>query len=426
MKILGIVVEYNPFHNGHLYHLEEARKMVKPDVTVAVMSGNFVQRGEPAIISKYARCEVAIDQGVDLVLELPTIFSIQDAGGFALGSVWTLELISATHMVFGSETADLGILKTTADILIHEPEDYTSSLKAHLKKGLSFPNARKYALRDFLAKEFGSLSERIEEIGRSNNILGLEYITAIKLLGSQIDIGVVKRVGADDTETEFTGEFSSATAIRNMLVAEEWESVKQSVPEASYAALRREFSSGRGPVTPESLETAIISLIRASTREKLSAIYGFGEGLDARFKFCADRCVALHDFLDCIKTKRFTRTRISRTVLNAVFGIEPTFVKESRACGPQFLRVLGFNNRGREFLSCIKKGLSVPLITTPSMWKKLLAKSQKREPGIDAALFKKQLFLDFRASSLFEFLFPQRDTINGIMDFREPVQYREE
>ena len=426
MKILGIVVEYNPFHNGHLYHLEEARKMVKPDVTVAVMSGNFVQRGEPAIINKYARCEVAIDQGVDLVIELPTIFSIQDAGGFALGSVWTLDLIFATHMVFGSETADLEMLKTTADVLIHEPDDYTSSLKTHLKKGLSFPNARKFALRDFLAREFGPLSERIEEIGRSNNILGLEYITAIKLLGSQIDVSVVKRVGADDTETEFTGEFSSATAIRNMIAAEEWDRVKQSVPETSYAALRREFSAGRGPVTPESLETTIISLIRANTREKFSGIYGFGEGLDARFKFCADRCTALHDLLDCIKTKRFTRTRISRTILNAVFGIEPTFVKKSRACGPQFLRVLGFNNRGREFLSYVKKDLSVPLITTASMWKKLLAKSQKGNLEIDAALFKEQLFLDFRASSLFGFLCPQRNTVDGIMDFTEPVRYREE
>ncbi len=426
MRILGIVVEYNPFHKGHLYHLNEARELVAPEVTIAVMSGNFVQRGEPAIVNKYARCEVALSEGVDLVLEIPAVYAIQDAGGFALGSVWTLEHLGVTDIVFGSETADLKMLETTAGVLILEPPDYKESLKAYLKDGLSFPNARKFALRDYLAREFGALSERIEEIGRSNNILGLEYITAIKLLGSNMKPGVVKRVGADDTEKVFTGEFSSATAIRQMIRSDEWNKVALSVPAKSMEILRKEIAAGRGPVFPERIQDLLVPFARATPREDLSRLYGFSEGLDARFKSCADNSTTLEEFVDCVKTKRFTRTRICRTILNAVFSIRPRLVEKSRALGPQYLRVLGFNEKGRAFLSDVKKQLSIPMITTPSLWKKLLKKSQRDGPDIDVELFKEQLFLDFRASSLYAFLCPQRSAIKGIMDFKEPVRYREE
>lgn len=217
LKVLGIVVEYNPFHNGHLHHLKEAKTLINPDYTIAVMSGNFVQRGEPAILDKFSRAEIAVNMGVDVVLELPFVYCIQDASGFATGAIGVLERTNVvTDIVFGSESSNLEVLDKISNILYEQPKNFKKLLNKNLKKGLSFPNARKFALVEHL--ESSNYEHNVLDIlEQSNDILGLEYLNALKLYNSKIVPHTIQRIKAEYNQKEFTGEISSATAIRNLI-----------------------------------------------------------------------------------------------------------------------------------------------------------------------------------------------------------------
>jgi predicted nucleotidyltransferase len=205
LAIFSSIVEYNPFHHGHLYHLNKIKEFRDCEAVVVIMSGNFVQRGEPAIIDKWSRTEAALKNGVDLVIELPFVYSIQDARGFAYGAVSTLDKTGVIDkLVFGSESSKTKELKDVAKVLLNEPNELKTGIKKYLKEGLSFPNARKYALRDYLKKDTSIL-------GRSNDILGLEYIYTLMKLGSRIEPITIKRVGANYNDKELSKIHSSAT-----------------------------------------------------------------------------------------------------------------------------------------------------------------------------------------------------------------------
>ncbi|OAA31321.1 hypothetical protein AT15_07440 [Kosmotoga arenicorallina S304] len=398
MSVLGLVVEYNPFHNGHLYHLQKAKELTDPEVTVAVMSGNFVQRGEPAIIDKYARAEVALRAGIDLVVQLPLIYSIQDAGGFALGSIWTLDLLKVSDVVFGSESDNLKLLKRLAQIVVEEPQLYLERLKVHLKSGVSFPNARKYALRDYLALNYPGELPDIEEASSSNNILGLEYLAAIKKLGSTIRPHSIKRQGADYNDPEFKGSFSSATAIREMVLRGETERLKETVPDFSREILLREIKD-KGAITLQSMEKLLMGLLRTTSRDEYAQYYGFVEGLDARFERCAESTSGIFDFLECVKTKRFTFTRIKRLVMNLLFKLTDEIVKNSWEKGPQYIKVLGFNEKGRAYLSSIKKNLGLPLITAAAQGKNFSRISSYE--GVNLTVFREQFQRDLMGAAVY-------------------------
>ncbi|NLI09043.1 MAG: nucleotidyltransferase [Thermotogaceae bacterium] len=425
MKALGLVVEYNPFHYGHLYHLEKSKDLVKPDVTVAVMSGNFVQRGEPAIVEKFARAEAALKQGIDLVVELPVVYSLQDAGGFATGAIWTLDRIGVTDLVFGSETDDTELLKRVSKVLIEEPEYYRDLLKKHLKKGHSFPNARKYALRDFIHIEDGSLSHRIEEIGSSNNILGVEYLRAIDEIGSKIEPLSIKRVGSSYTEEQHRGKFSSATAIRKLIQKGDIESASQAIPKESFDIILREIRSGRGPVFKEDVESFFISFYRLLSRDDYNRYYGFVEGLDARFQECS-LSGSLEEYLHCVKSKRFTLSRIRRLMYYPVFRFTDNLIRKSNEFGPQYIRVLGFNEKGRNHLSNIKHSMKIPIITTASLWRKVVDGALKKEMKIDADLLEAQLERDFAAVRFYASLFKYPESRSRCSDLLSRVIYNEE
>ncbi|MFN3328428.1 MAG: nucleotidyltransferase family protein, partial [Fervidobacterium pennivorans] len=294
MKVLGIVVEYNPFHYGHLHHLKESIKLVNPDYVVAVMSGNFCQRGEPAIVNKYARAKIALLNGVDLVLELPTVYAIQDAGGFALGSVGILHKTGVvTDIVFGSESGDIEFLKKVAHILVNQTPEFQTEFKKQLKMGFSYPNARKYAL-------MGILSEEVAKLSKSNDILGVEYVKALMKFNSSIEPNIIKRIGADDNDPEFKGKLSSATAIRKVIRAGQFETAKDAIPPTTYEILKEEFSKGRGPVFWEYLEF-VIAMFRKMKREDFEKIYSFNEGLDLRFFEAAKNTGDLKSFVEKVK-----------------------------------------------------------------------------------------------------------------------------
>lgn len=423
MKVLGVIVEYNPFHNGHLYHLTMAKEIVKPDYVVAVMSGNFCQRGEPAIIDKFSRAEIALMNGVDVVFELPFVYAVQDAGGFARGAVWSLHNTNVvTDIVFGSESADLNFLQKIAEVMVKQPDPFPVLMKEELKKGHSFPNARKYALMKYfeLTKEMDP--KEVLKIEKSNDILGVEYIRSLMILNSNIRPHVVKRVGAEDRDERFQGKFSSATAIRKCISEGDWEKVTKAVPTSSLKIISREMNEGRGPVFLQQMEPLILSKLRLMDRSQLQKLHGFDEGLDKRFVDCAHKTTSLEDFFSCVKSKRFTFSKIRRLCLYALFGVTSEFVEKSNEFGPQYLRVLGFSSKGRELLSKMKKVSRVPIISLCSLYRRVLEQALKKPERfqLDPELFEQQLFYDIKATAIHSLLFPKQSERVGDRDFKVP------
>ncbi len=424
LKVLGIIVEYNPFHNGHLYHLNCAKEIVKPDYTIAVMSGSFCQRGEPAIIDKFSRAQIALLNGVDVVFELPFVYAVQDAGGFAKGAIWLLEKTGVvTDIVFGSESANIDFLTKIATVMIDQPEPFPQLMKEELKKGHSFPNARKYALLRYfdLTKEMDP--KEVLKIEKSNDILGVEYIRSLKELKSDMKVHVVKRIGAEDKDIDFRGKFSSATAIRKMIIDGQWDKVTQAVPETSLKIISRELNEGRGPVTLQQLEQILLARIRLMRREDLQKLYGFSEGIDLRFIECASKFGELEQFLSCVKAKRFTMSKIRRLLLYSLFNISQEFLSRCNESGPQYLRILGFNSKGRQLLSVIKRKSTIPVLSVCSLYRKVLQKVLKDKTGrfsVDPELFEKQLLLDVQSTSVHSLLFVNKSERSADRDFHIP------
>ncbi|OQX58010.1 MAG: hypothetical protein B5M49_02635 [Thermotoga sp. 4484_232] len=426
MRVLGIVVEYNPFHNGHLFHLQKAKELIKPDYTIAVMSGNFCQRGEPAIIDKFSRAEIALKMGVDVVFELPTVYAIQDAGGFARGAIGVLDGTGVvTDIVFGSESNDIEFLKKIAEILHEQPDLYNQFLHEELKKGYSFPNARKYALMRYVEELKIMDPEKVRLIERSNDILGLEYVRAILDLGSSITPHTIKRVGADYKEEEFKGRLSSATSIRKLIRERKMDLVRESVPEESFEVIRRELEEGRGPVFLEDMEKLLLGIMRLKDRDDFSKLYGFSEGLDERFYRFSRISSSIGEFMEKVKSKRFTFTRIRRLMLYVLFEMRKDFVERSNEKGPQYLRILGFTESGRNLLSKMKKASKLPIVSTVSLYRKVLEKALKdeeRNMDVDPELFEEQLLLDIKATNVHSLFFKSDREKKGERDFRiQPI-----
>ena len=426
MRVLGIVVEYNPFHNGHLFHLQKAKELIKPDYTIAVMSGNFCQRGEPAIIDKFSRAEIALKMGVDVVFELPTVYAIQDAGGFARGAIGVLDGTGVvTDIVFGSESNDIEFLKKIAEILHGQPDLYNQFLHEELKKGYSFPNARKYALMRYVEELKIMDPEKVRLIERSNDILGLEYVRAILDLGSSITPHTIKRVGADYKEEEFKGRLSSATSIRKLIRERKMDLVRESVPEESFEVIRRELEEGRGPVFLEDMEKLLLGIMRLKDRDDFSKLYGFSEGLDERFYRFSRISSSIGEFMEKVKSKRFTFTRIRRLMLYVLFEMRKDFVERSNEKGPQYLRILGFTESGRNLLSKMKKASKLPIVSTVSLYRKVLEKALKdeeRNMDVDPELFEEQFLLDIKATNVHSLFFKSDREKKGERDFRiQPI-----
>ncbi|PNR95726.1 nucleotidyltransferase [Petrotoga sp. 9PWA.NaAc.5.4] len=427
MKVLGVIVEYNPFHNGHLYHLQQSKALINPDYVVAVMSGNFVQRGEPAIIDKVSRSEIAVKMGIDIVFELPFVYSIQDASGFAVGAIGTLERTGVvTDIAFGSESSDLETLKNISDILTNQPKKFKKLLNKHLKEGLSFPNARKYALNEYLESLYAE-KNIIDILEKSNDILAIEYLNSLKLYNSEIIPHTIKRIKAEYNEKNFTGEISSATAIRAIIQKNDFELIKKALPEVSYEILRREISLKKAPIFFEDMRDMILAKLRMMKREELLEIDGIKEGLDRRFLDCSNSSSTLFELLECVKTKRFTLTRLKRTLLKIFFNLKENEVRRYDKYGPQYLRVLAFNNKGQKLLNHIKKVSKYPLITTPSKYKRIYYKLNNDCLKTDKKyisypeIFLTQIEYDFLATNIYSLLYKDYNLANSEIDIKKTV-----
>ena len=311
MKLLAVICEYNPFHNGHHFQLNTQKELLGADGIIGVMSGSFVQRGEPALLDKWARTEMALSSGVDLVLELPVLYSLMSAEGFARGGVSLLSALGVSGcLAFGSECGDASLLMEEAKLC--QSEAYKIALQKALSAGESYPKACQQALDSVR----GTACPDAEN--RPNDILGIEYCKAILETKAKLVPSAIKRIGAHDSDIPLENCLS-ATGIRNRLA--HGEDVAAYMPKEAFAILEREAREGRGPVTAEALNNHIRYAVLQTSAETLSRISGISEGLENRIMQAVRKEKTFADIALCVKTKRYPLTRIKRVLLNILLGI---------------------------------------------------------------------------------------------------------
>lgn len=354
MNIVGIIAEYNPFHRGHAYHLAEARRMTGAAFAVVVMSGNYVQRGVPAMFDKYTRARAALQNGADLVLELPPGVSTGSAEYFAAGAVGLLTAAGiVTDLCFGSECGSLNRLAEPADILAREPEAFRQYLKEALRCGTSWPKARAQALCRYNPDILPELLER------PNDLLALEYLKALKRSRSPIRPHTVQRTGAayHEEQTE-PGQAASAAGIRKALLRNEGmfssELLDQLPSPEVYEAYR-----DRPPVTEDAFSLLLLERLWRSPKEPLDTFFGVTKELSGRIRSLQEEFVSFSRFTDLLKTRNLTRTAVSRALLHILLNI-----REYRPA--DVFRVLGFRKSAEPLLKELSQNGSLPLVTSPS------------------------------------------------------------
>ncbi len=354
MNITGLVTEYNPFHNGHLYHLENAKNKTKADAIVVVMSGNFVQRGTPALLDKWTRTEMALKCGADLVIELPSTYATGSAEIFALGAIRVLNgLGKVNHVIFGSESGQIEPLQRIAEYVSKETPEFQEALKLEMGKGFSFPVARENALKQILD------NNNIPTL--PNDILGIEYLKAGIRTHSKMKFDTIKRISSDYHDLDTEKALSSATAIRKAFFEQNIGQIAHTMPKESYALLNDNIENA---VSPDTLSNLLLYKIRSTSIDDLSTIHDMSEGLEFRIKDAAVKAKDYTDLVERIKTKRYVRTRIQRVLLNILFDIRKEYVKEVITSNDAaYARVLGFNDNGRRVMNYLRKDVLIPLIT---------------------------------------------------------------
>ncbi len=350
-NVLGIVAEYNPFHNGHLYHLEKSKRDTNSEYSIAVISGNFTQRGSTSLVDKWEKAQMAIANGVDLVIELPTLYATSSAENFADGAIKLLDSLKIVdHVSFGAETPNLSALDHLAEILYYEPKEYKALLSIELGKGLSFPKARENALMMYLNDQ-----KNIRNILNSpNNILAIEYLKALKKYKSRINPYIIGRFESDYNSTKITGNIASSTAIRNMLKNNAFNILPKLMPQSSCAILAKNLKTGHAIPDISVFEREIIYNLRKMTINEIKELPDVSEGLEFAIKEAASSCNTIVEFLNIIKSKRYTTTRLQRILVYALLGITKKDIEVSRKTIP-YVRVLGFNQNGKHLLSEISK-----------------------------------------------------------------------
>ena len=387
MQTIGIVAEYNPFHYGHQYHIEQSKlQCPEADGIIAVMSGNFTQRGEPAIFDKWTRTKAALQGGADLVLELPTAFATRSAGYFARGAVLTLAATGiVSHLSCGVENTpqqDMAYtLQQIAALLADEPQPYREALQHSIGEGMAYPQARQKALQELHISG-------AELLDTPNNILALEYLQNIVSDNLPITPLLIPRAGnyhAEHIPTD-AKQFASATAIRK-LILEDNRTWQKQVPDLCAQTLSEHLSKAYPPMHIDDFLHPLLFLLRRTTPSELQTMAEMTEGLENRILEAAHRDIhSVNDLCMAIKSKRYTYTRIQRTLLHILLN----FTEQYAANEPAYIRVLGFNATGQKLLKEMKKKAQLPVLIRPARQKNELS-----EQG------RKLLDLDVRATNLY-------------------------
>ena len=395
MKTAGIIAEYNPFHKGHEYQIRYTKERLKADYVIVAMSGDYVQRGTPALISKHARAEMALRCGADLVLEMPVSISTASAEAFAMGGVSLLDSLGVVDILcFGSESGEISALKELAEILVEEPEEYKKLLKSFLSEGLTFPAARSQALTEYFKNPHnfngddfdGVLTPLLNEVTQilntPNNILGIEYCKALLRLNSKIRPVTIRREGMGYHETTVpdgnstvaspdlqspTDFFASATAIRNLILQDspDPDSLAPQIPGQAFPVFQEAVNSGEF-LTENSLDSILSYCLMKENVKSLSSYMDVSDDLARRIINQQNLLLSFSQSVSVLKTRELTQTRIQRALLHIILNIHtaPTQIP--------FARVLGFRRENSELLSQIKQHSRIPLITKLADAQKLL------------------------------------------------------
>ena len=412
MNLLGLIVEYNPFHNGHILHLNKSKRLTGATHTVAVMSGNFMQRGTPALLDKFTRAEMAVRNGVDLVVELPTLYACQSAEIFAHGGVSLLNSLNCVDsLCFGSEVGDIKILNIISNILIDEPIEFKNKLKTYLDSGLPFPKARSLALFDYISenKLYNISKENLTDILNSpNNILGIEYIKSILKLNSKIKPFTINRVSSDYNSLNMDSSICSASAIRNKLKNSSLNSINYTIPRPTYDIIEKVLNSGFNPVYNDDFYQILYSCI-IRDKDNLTDYFEVNEGIENKIYTSIFKCSNYEELQNEIKSKRYTMTKISRTLNNIMLGIKKSDIAKTKDldCIP-YLRVLAFNDKGCEILKEIKNNSDINVITKFSKIK-----------HIDSDIFKILIDYDIKSTNMYNLIYYK----NNLSSLKGPIDY---
>lgn len=387
MKIAGIVAEYNPFHNGHAYQIEHTRAEKEGDAThvVAVMSGHFTQRGEPALVDPHIRAEAALKSGVDLIISLPVPWALSSAEGFAHGGVGLLDALNCADMLsFGSECGDIAALKKVR-ALLDDPR-VAQRLRGLLDLGMSYAEAQRRAVA-----EVGG-ENRAVLLDSPNNTLAIEYLGALSACGSTMEPFTVKRMGAAHDSFAPIGGMASASFLREAVRAGRTNSLAPFVPHAVCNLLIGAMEKGVCPSREELAERAVLAVLRLRTKEQLAALPAVSEGLENRLYNAIAEADSLETLITLAKTKRYARTRLQRLIWCAYLGIGAETAKGL----PPYIRVLGATEAGLEVLHEAKRrGTKLPIVTRPSQIELLDERA------------KKMFALECRAADLYALALPK-------------------
>ena len=383
MKAVGLVTEYNPFHNGHLYHLNKAMELTGADISVAVMSGDFVQRGELAVLDKYTRASMALNSGVNLVVELPVNYAVSSAESFAAGALKVLDYIKADSIAFGSESGNIERLSKLAHILCDNEDTLYKEISKYTANGISYAAARQKVVEKLTDKDTAAM------LTSSNNILAVEYLKAIIKNNYAIKPYTIKRQGDSYNDTDIRSEYASATALRGNLKA---DNISKYIPVKAGLIL----SSNTNYIYPdditEALFTRLLGILFASSYDKNVFIENVMRYPDVNkeiagrlYKSAMDMITrtvpqgaeskdngafSFRSLCEHIKTKEVPLSRIKRALVRITLGLDKKHMK--KYSNAPYIRVLGFDKKGQEYLSYIRKTVEVPLITKTADYKEML------------------------------------------------------
>lgn len=383
MKAVGLVTEYNPFHNGHLYHLNKAMELTGADISVAVMSGDFVQRGEPAVLDKYTRTSMALNSGVNLVVELPVNYAVSSAESFAAGALKVLDYVKADSIAFGSESGDIERLSKLVHILCDNEDTLYKEISKYTANGISYAAARQKVVEKLTDKDTAAM------LTSSNNILAVEYLKAIIKNNYAIKPHTVQRQGDSYNDTDIKSEYASATALRKNLKA---DNISEYIPVKAGLIL----SSNTNYIYPdditEVLFTRLLDILFASNYDKNVFIENVMQYPDVSKEIAGRLYKSAMDMItrtvpqrseskdnwafsfgslcEHIKTKEVPLSRIKRALVRITLGLDKKHME--KYANEPYIRVLGFDKKGQEYLSYIRKTVEVPLITKTADYKEML------------------------------------------------------
>lgn len=361
MQVNGIIAEYNPFHNSHKYHLGEARSATGADYTIIALGGNFMQRGAPAILNKYARAEMALRNGADLVLEIPAFYAAGSAEYFATGAVSMLDKLGVVDtLCFGSECGQERLLEQIAAILVEEPESYKARLRIKLRQGYTFPAARNWALLEFCP----ALSEAVDVLGSPNNILGIEYIKCILRRNSSMKPYTTKRVGSNYHDKRMGERQSSALAIRQAIFSrQDICFLKGQIPDSAYEIFASVMKHTR-PIHPNDFSLPLHYKLLSDAEYGYDRYIDISPALSDRIRNNLYNYTSFRGFSDLLKSKDMTHSRISRCLMHILLNMDTGTLESYREMDyVPYARVLGFRQDAAPLLTAIKEKTSIPLVT---------------------------------------------------------------